>query len=135
MKTELRIGNFIHHNPENAPFLDSYLIVSELTKDVINTYYEFEGQIFNVKNRTDYYPIPLTKDWFLKFGFKYNNSLLSYENKSICFDYNIENKEVSIIKWNVFLEIESIFKTKNIINVHQLQNLYFVLTGEELTVK
>ncbi len=29
---ELRVGNYIHHNPDNKPFLDTYLTVYELGK-------------------------------------------------------------------------------------------------------
>jgi hypothetical protein len=67
-------------------------------------------------------PIPLTEEWLLKFGFKkkvgnrFESDLLSQD---IYFGngYYIAN---------VLPELK---------HVHQLQNLYFVLTGEELQIK
>ena len=94
-------------------------------------------------------PIPLTEEWLLKFGFKawdnketiyalerdidkYNNTCFRFwfQSDKLIFDY-IQN-EVH--------PTESFFDDKNIIrldiqHVHQLQNLYFALTGVELTFK
>lgn len=70
-----------------------------------------------LSNIEDYQPIPLTKKWLLDFGFKrgvdfwFNGDVIldiSPEGLSYRFHYNI------------------------ILHVHQLQNLYFALTGEEL---
>lgn len=62
-------------------------------------------------------PIPLTEEWLLKFGFKpfvkdfTKNGIIIHTRKR---GY-VLRKSVPIIKY-----------------VHQLQNLYFALTGEEL---
>ncbi len=55
-----------------------------------------------------YKPIPLTEEWLVKF-----------EQKDL--DLFILEIEVN---WNIKIKY-----------VHQLQNLYFALTGEELTIK
>jgi len=66
--------------------------------------------------------IPLTEEWLLKLGFKkYSSSQWDRENF-----WNIEFKRHGCY-WCNQLEI-------HINSVHQLQNLYFALTGEELTV-
>jgi hypothetical protein len=94
-------------------------------------------------------PISLTEEWLEKFGFKawddkktiytlerhidkYNNTCFRFwlQLDKLVFDY-IQNE---------IHPTESIFDDKNIIRlevkyVHQLQNLYFALTGEELTIK
>lgn len=75
----------------------------------------------------DYYkPILLTEEWLLKFGF--------------------EKKGINRPKWT-FWKIDLVEDKKGIYSfdesriyidiqyVHQLQNLYFALTGEELTIK
>ena len=67
-------------------------------------------------------PIPLTEEWLLRFGFVSNPYQDRYENQSI----HIEcNKTRGVTE----LWIESMPHIKY---VHQLQNLYFALTGEEL---
>ena len=67
-------------------------------------------------------PIPLTEEWLLKFGFK----------KVMCKDnyitYSNRNKRIGIYPDRCIMRGHAVsFKY-----VHQLQNLYFALTGEEL---
>lgn len=81
-----------------------------------------------------YKPIPLTEEWLLKFGFK----------KDIIVDlYRLHNQFGSIIYYPStsaekakinFMLTGACFMNNTITNVHQLQNLYFALTGRELTV-
>jgi hypothetical protein len=70
-------------------------------------------------------PIPLTEDWLLKLGFKQVPKIKSeYYKHGISFD----------VKDNTcFIETDSTPEYFNHIkHVHQLQNLYFALTNEEL---
>lgn len=68
-------------------------------------------------------PIHLTEEWLLKFGFRSNNG---YPLKLLCGYIKIRNG-VWFFKYNK-LDIELQY-------VHQLQNLYFALTGNELTIE
>ena len=72
----------------------------------------------------DFTPIPLTEEWLLKLGFyKYKG------NNSDCFLNGFETAcNMTMLFWKGN-------QIKNIKYVHQLQNLYFALTGEELTIK
>ena len=69
-------------------------------------------------------PIPLTEEWLLNLGFyKYKG------DNSDCFLNGFEtacNMRMLFYKGSLI---------KNINFVHQIQNLYFALTGEELTIK
>jgi hypothetical protein len=88
-------------------------------------------------NKIEYKPIPLTVDWLLKLGFdKLENDIPTYFK---CFGNLIEDDyEYS---FNIYVDSEqnhfiTIFGRKIIIKyIHQLQNLYFALTEEELTIK
>ena len=73
----------------------------------------------------DYEPILLTEEWLLKFWFISNPYEDRYEKGSI-------HIECIKTKGETYLWIENMPHIKY---VHQLQNLYFVLTGEELTIK
>ena len=78
-------------------------------------------------------PIPLTEEWLLKFGFEFGIKLQDFARGKYQF-VQLKNK----ILYGEFSE-EGIFyyntKTK-IKYVHQLQNLYFALTGgKELELK
>jgi hypothetical protein len=77
----------------------------------------------------EFEPIPLTEEWLIKFGFteEYRSKMHSTfytENLSYYFWYENKRQYAS-------------FKGTDIVcqYVHQLQNLYFALTGEELTLK
>ncbi len=101
---ELRIGNYYLHKNDLLQIDDAYSI------------YEKSKIIKEIK------PIPLTEEWLLKFGFEENTSSWTNWEKP---NYS---KEVRLRKAFDYLT----FNSKRIDYVHQLQNLYFALTGEEL---
>jgi hypothetical protein len=88
-------------------------------------------------------PIPLTEEWLLKFGFvKGETSDFGISLKRVP-DYSINDFRIMLSDsvyhyirkaWDggSSQENESLAEIKY---VHQLQNLYFALTGEELTIK
>lgn len=80
--------------------------------------------------------IPLTEEWLLKFGFGSNFTSDPQErnaSKAHYFgDFKIHQPEENYQK---FMFCADDFGIMNILFVHQLQNLYFILMGEELTIK
>jgi hypothetical protein len=69
-------------------------------------------------------PIPLTEEWLIKFGFVFDGFRYQQE---------INNNLWVLVKNNVYGWYSPHIEISNgIQNVHQLQNLYFALTGEEL---
>lgn len=77
-------------------------------------------------------PIPLTEEWLLKFGF-------FVSTRKNCYYKNWGTNGVELIvhdyhyKGGFEYELGS-NKYKVVEYIHQLQNLYFALTGEELTI-
>ena len=71
-------------------------------------------------------PIPLTEDWLLKFGLKFSG--YNMEDKAI---YKIDD-EVWIVQNIVTKQFYLNEYERELKHVHQLQNLYHSLTGEEL---
>jgi hypothetical protein len=124
---ELRISNLVHliaDGHENEPDL----LILELED------YEF------YENKMEYIkPIPLTEEWLLKFGFEKLNTTMSG-----CFVFQKGLWRVAI-KVNIEETYEWVLWHERISPptwclsrfeyVHQLQNLYFALTGTELTIK
>lgn len=77
----------------------------------------------------DIQPIHITKGWLLMFGFTQQS--LGFVN----LNYYCKNNIVySLSDGNVELDNPNIALTQ-IKYVHQLQNIYFALTNEELTIK
>lgn len=87
--------------------------------------------IFCVGN--NHKPIPLTEEWLVKFGI--NNVSVTrikcYQTKFRCYNITIED---NIFKFWV-ADCDDCGFALDIKYVHQLQNLYFALTGEELILK
>lgn len=72
----------------------------------------------------NYEPVPLSEQWLLKFGFEKDGSCYTWELNEFGID--------------CFAHVKGFFfqsKTCEIKYVHQLQNLYHALTGEELVLK
>lgn len=120
---ELRVGNIVeiihvdYGRKINA--IDVYDLVS----------------IHEVSESLSFHPIPLTKEWLIKFGARDELGAIwvdiTKDKDPMFVSYNFESKSVYLYKNTIE---EDLFK-KQIKFVHQLQNLYFALTGEELTLQ
>ena len=127
---ELRIGNLISTPYEEVFEVDSFMIQNILY------------------HKLDVKPIPLTEEWLLKFGFEEGKSKwfgkkyftdFSESVEEMKIDYNVVSNRLAIydsVEETDMVNILShpIFTAKRVHYVHQLQNLYFALTGEELTI-
>lgn len=87
-----------------------------------------------IPHSTWYNPIPLTEDWLIKFGFQYD-----YEGNLFLEPIHDDTEANFYFHWEVDELVlrdsfEDVFMSR-LNYVHQLQNLYFALTGEELTIK
>jgi len=116
---ELRIGNLVERD-------GNILEVIRVAKDgIVNYDLVIKSQGMHV-NSGNVIPIPLTEEWLLKFGFE--------KNKNGFFNL-IKNSEVEILIRDDYWTCDGIvFSLFNLKHVHQLQNLFFVLTGEELKI-
>ena len=85
-------------------------------------------------------PIPLTEEWLLKFGFEDVDLNMSGSNWLVKEQKGIWRQAIRIAynewseEWSLTLECVSppTLSIARIKYVHQLQNIYFALTGKEL---
>ena len=120
---ELRLGNYIIFDGK----------ITEVQKVDI-------GLILDGYHKEYYKPIPLTEEWLIKSGFKFydgselygylyydkritENLVLTISEKNGIYTWCFGDEDLITEDW---LEIK---------HVHQLQNMWFALTGEELTIK
>ena len=87
-------------------------------------------------------PIPLTEEWLIRMGFlqsigKYGNEfhILEKNGFTVMFTIehwtNVDNESKYKNNWHV----KNMLNENKLKYVHQLQNLYWCLCGEELTIK
>jgi hypothetical protein len=115
---ELRIGNLIKEPIESGGKICQVKRI-ETDKDGYSHYLDHCS------------PIPLTEEWLLKFGFYLDEDGNFSINESV---FTIVNLRRGIDLRERF-EIFSHDFNPDLDYVHQLQNLYFALTGKELTSK
>ena len=112
---ELRIGNWFQDK-----FTSDRFQVILISDEVIVFDYETEKE-------WQAEPIPLTEEILLKCGFYQENGVMSYATQ----DYSSVK-----ITYETLAKYYRLYPyTYRIDYLHQLQNLYFDLTGEELEVK
>ena len=120
-ETELRIGNIVE-----IIHIDYGRKINAINVyDLVSIHEESESLSFH--------PIPLTEEWVKKFGFEsdFDRILpyqIGYKKNGIILDSNfiltVEGRESDLHSLGKELKF-----------VHELQNLYFALTEEELTLQ
>lgn len=137
---ELRIGNYVDCNGIVSEIVETrtnYVRLKYFREDVEKEHISLVLLDERVKE------IPLTEEWLLKFGFEkiesdYRIQIQKDDSQGnsdywIYVDSGIDN-ETNKFKVMLVSGEGDWFTTKNKY-VHQLQNLYYALTGEELTFK
>lgn len=118
---ELRIGNYYYYTCKD--FLDERKEWDEVCQIDAQDLVWLESN----PNDKDFKPIPLTEEWLNKFGFKKDNNLYT---KDFCgglysLQLNLDYNGTHFTYYDGYVVLDFI---------HKLQNLYFALTGEELTI-
>jgi hypothetical protein len=114
---ELRIGNMLNYDT--------------VIEGVLVTKIDWQDLKWISQDRKDFNrvhnPIPLTEEWLLIFGEIKGKS----DRGTFPMYYNIIDKHLYVD--NNFAQCDKI-SWMPILYVHQLQNLFYALTGEELTI-
>lgn len=128
---ELRIGNWVMDRRGNEFQIDHWETRNKVSAKSNATM--CMGVLMETHPLTEYVdylkPIPLTEEWLLKFGFEKQDN-----------NWKTLNLNFATIGWErlagitLSFEMESIY-LPHIEYVHQLQNLYFALTNEELKLQ
>jgi hypothetical protein len=151
---ELKIGNYVTDG-----YYDSFKTIFEvesISEKGINLSIKDDGrwgEIADIWIEPEYefdllFGIPLTEEWLLKFGFTKYEWMNGYFIKTFFGDLMIQffKDEIHLFFTKVSIDSKGMMfdgrrfagNKKSFTKVkylHQLQNLYFSLTGEELTIK
>lgn len=128
---DLRIGNYVTYNPEavDEGTLITPLLVTAIDDDagvILNDGFQ------NVYDFDEILPIPLTPELLQAAGFSKAGDW-DYELQRLCLHDMLSGRDKD---WEVYLKAgnDAVYVT-NIKYLHQLQNLYYSLTGTELELK
>lgn len=143
---ELRVGNLIEFcNGITKP---------EITKVDVRFFSSFAGGRASNEFKDDeeisgyYKGIPLTEDWLKRFGFEqgeygwfrkrfHTDNMMTTEVEE--FSINVESNRAGISFVGYidcdFKKPSNVYFSKEILYVHTLQNAYYAVAGEELTLK
>lgn len=113
--TEVRVGNLVQN-------------------DRIGIFKIEIGSLLNIlerpkQNKGKYQPIPLTEEWLVRFGFE------KPAHSWICGVFHLSEWDDFPLNWCVAMNKNNAIIFLKLKYVHQLQNLYFALTNQELTIK
>lgn len=117
---ELRIGNYIN-----------YLGTVNIVESIAGTEESYVAtKSSGIMPVNAFQPIILTEGWLLKLGFEKNIMCPVYEKNKETIQIEIVGP---IVYFRIFVPNFGFIAIQALEFVHQLQNLYFALTGEELT--
>lgn len=117
---ELRIGNWIHNPIQGINFQVDLATIGNVMRD--------NDKRNKVPDYSLYKPIPITEEIILKCGFDKNSYYYIHKKTYFIFTFGLGLCYINI---DSMFESFSRDETKHL---HQLQNLYFAITGEELEV-
>jgi hypothetical protein len=124
---ELRIGNYYMFADYNGIV---YGQVKEIKHNQFGFLSDYDGVNFEICR-----PIPITEEWVLKLGFEYHSFDKNYviKNKD-GYCNSIKNNDGEWCYNNDISDANCYF-IRELKYIHQLQNLYYALNEEELTIK
>lgn len=141
---ELRIGSLVYrihrggkvHLPIEKPLV---VIGIGLTMATVcsaeKPFHSLTKDYYQEVRLSDLSEIPLTEEWLIKFGFKKEDSewklFPCFEIQIIVFNEDSYNG-VMFYTRTIHVDYTPIYSGRHITYVHQLQNLYFSLVGDEL---
>ena len=134
---DLRIGNLVN-------LRDEIVSISSVSTSHLSTFINrcnFAERHFSYDNIQ---PIPLTEEWLLRMGFtnidttsiyvKSMHKIGTNKLKSLAVYINEDNYTVAIVDYYTGVEKTDLLHL-DYKSVHQLQNLYYALTNQELEIK
>lgn len=124
--TELRLGNLFNYKKSHSLYQGKIYCINYTTVTIGN---DFER---NTVKTVVLIPIPITEEWLLKFGFyKWETDEGVYD------DYFKHDKLFPQLAafYLPYFHMNLYVGGITVQHVHQLQNLFFAITGQELELK
>lgn len=128
---ELRIGNlvgrFVGINDDGADY--KKIKITSISESGEYSYIDGDTFMLVINGLEDLSGIELTEEWLIKMGFVRNMDTYYLNDLGLSWLTTEDNFQTE------YKLADSKWMLLDLKYVHQLQNLYFALTGEELTIK
>lgn len=116
---DLRIGNLVNYHTEQMDIIAQPINVGQIK------WAEDDIEFFNLVHS----PIPITDEWLLRMGFE------KLPHSFTCDIFHLTEWDDYPLNWCVAMNKNNAVIVLKLKYIHQLQNFYHALTGEELTIK
>lgn len=125
---ELRIGNWVYWGINIVPIKSIH--TESVLKDEVSVYIEVNEKLNHYcVSINEITPIPLTPEILQKAGFSQQFDTLDWD---LGYKFQINSHFILLSRNDTFYYIDAI--NTEVEYLHQLQNLYFALIGEELDI-
>lgn len=120
---ELRMGNLVMYSADGSIFT-----VDEISRTGLGVYNDEENTWIEIE---EFEGVKLTEEWLKKLGFIYQGSdgYSCLEKSTLLFYFSLRNGLMPSLFYRQTTESDNV---KGCMYVHQLQNVFFSLTGTEL---
>jgi hypothetical protein len=125
-ENELRIGNYI-----NSPYGGASEI-TEIGYEECGYYIRPRGSHSGYYIDSHCSPIPLTDRWLIKLGFNYDTCTRWFGIDTEDSYFHLRKKRGGYV---FIFCLDGVYREKIFKSVHELQNFFYALYGEELTIK
>lgn len=129
-----RVGNYLQ-----SKSIGKFCMVEGVEAFPDGTKFKILGSVYcSTDVSSDLEDIPLTAEWLLKFGFAYGNKCYSnaYSMCVLKTDFYLRPCYCGGFYWGFNMTDDKLdcefYAGRPLMYVHELQNLYFAITGEEL---
>jgi hypothetical protein len=131
---ELRLGNLIQDTIHPERQCKVFRLTSGNDFNITYQYDKSKELSYSKENIDALQPIPLTKEWLIMAGL---SKVKSFDDSWLIGNFRLEPSSLCLHGYGFRIRIsltESVW-LNDVDYVHQFQNLYFALTGTELTFK
>jgi len=138
---ELRIGNYVIHNSKYGKNIKQVKgIIADIDRQKNDSIIFFNPGGLTYPKINECEPIFITKEWLIKFGFvkiPESDSYQTANNDDVIYYIDDETEGLYYVSFgdDPMFCMEDLGGLKYISYIHELQNIYFALIGEELTIK
>jgi len=132
--TELRLGNYLLFSVSS-----DFLKVTDISNNLIcSIFYGSDKKVcsdiedFICSDIEDFICSDITEEWLLKLGFR-KSKLMGHDSHFQYHHHLLHSNILALYNSDFSIQLDNV--ARGIQYVHQLQNIFYIITGEELVIQ